>query len=71
MANIIFIPFNLLAIALYWFNFWLRMRRAPGDNPPIVLSSVGIGLIIILGWLGREMVYRRGAAVKQPSAQSI
>jgi hypothetical protein len=44
---------------------------APGDDPPIVLSSVGIGLIIILGWLGREMVYRLGAAVKQPPDQSI
>src|SRR5205809_2309605 len=62
---------NLLAVALYCVNFWLRMQRAPGDNLPIVLSAIGVGLIIISGWLGGEMVYVRGVAVKQPPDQSI
>lgn len=62
---------NLLAVALYCVNFWLRMHRAPGDNLPIVLSVIGVVLITISGWLGGELVYVRGVAVKQPSDQSI
>jgi uncharacterized membrane protein len=62
---------NLLAVFLYCVNFWLRMHRAPGDNLPIVLSVIGIVLIIILGWLGGELVYVRGVAVKQPPDQSV
>jgi Predicted membrane protein (DUF2231) len=49
---------NLLAVALYCVNFWLRMHRAPGDNLPIVLSVIGIVLIISSGWLGGELVLR-------------
>src|SRR5437763_16156689 len=62
---------NLLAVLLYCVNFWLRMQRPPGDNLPIVLSAIGIVLIIISGWLGGELVYVRGVAVKQPPDQSI
>jgi uncharacterized membrane protein len=62
---------NLLAVGLYCVNFWLRMQRPPGDNLPIILSAIGIVLIIISGWLGGEMVYVRGVAVKQPPDQSI
>jgi uncharacterized membrane protein len=62
---------NLFAVAVYCVNFWLRMHRSPGDNLPIVLSVAGVVLIIISGWLGGEMVYVRGVAVKQPPDQSI
>ena len=62
---------NLLAVALYCFNFWVRMHRPPGDNLPILLSAIGIVLIIISGWLGGELVYVRGVAVKQPPNASI
>ena len=62
---------NLLAVALYCLNFWLRTQRAPGDNLPIVLSIIGVLFIIVSGWLGGELVYVRGVAVKQPPDQSI
>jgi uncharacterized membrane protein len=62
---------NLLAVALYCVNFWLRMRRAPGDNLPITLSVVGVLLILISGWLGGELVYVRGVGVKEPPDQSV
>ena len=62
---------NLLAVALYCFNFWVLMHRPPGDNLPILLSAIGIVLIIISGWLGGELVYVRGVAVKQPPDASI
>jgi uncharacterized membrane protein len=57
---------NLSAVGLYSVNFWLRLHREPGDNLPIILSAIGIGLIIISGWLGGHMVYVRGVAVRQP-----
>ena len=62
---------NLFAAALYCVNFWLRMHRAPGDNLPIILSVAGVVLITISGWLGGELVYVRGVAVKQPPDQSV
>lgn len=61
---------NLAAVMLYAVNFRLRMHRSPGDNLPIMLSVVGIALITISGWLGGELVYVRGVAVKQPPDQS-
>ena len=62
---------NLLAVSLYCVNFWLRMHRAPGDNLPITLSVIGVVFILISGWLGGELVYVRGVAVKQPPDQSV
>jgi uncharacterized membrane protein len=47
------------------------MHRAPGDNFPIVLSVIGVGLIKISGSLGSELVYVRDVAVKQPPDQNI
>ena len=62
---------NLLAVVLYCVNFWLRQHRTPGDNLPIALSVIGIVFIIISGWLGGELVYVRGVAVKQPPDQTL
>ena len=62
---------NLAAVGLYCVNLWLRLHREPGEALPIILSVIGVGLIIISGWLGAEMVYVRGVAVKQPPDQSV
>jgi uncharacterized membrane protein len=62
---------NLLAVALYCVNWWLRTQRAPGDNLPIILSVIGVVFITISGWLGGELIYVRGVAVKQPPDESI
>ena len=62
---------NLLAVAVFAVDFWLRMSRPAGENIPIVLSVVGVILIMITGYLGGEMVYVRGVAVKEPPDQSV
>ncbi len=62
---------NLLAVVLYCGNFWLPMDRAPGDTLPIALCVGGVVLIVISGWLGGELVYVCGVAVKQPPDQGI
>ena len=45
---------NLLAVALYCVNFWLRLHRAPGDNLPLLLSIIGVGMIVISGLARRR-----------------
>ena len=62
---------NLPAVGLYCVNFWLRMHRTPGDSLPIMLSVIGIIFITISGWLGGELIYVRGVAVREPPDQSI
>jgi uncharacterized membrane protein len=55
---------NLLAVAGFAVNLWLRTRAAPGAGLPIALSVIGIVLIGVSGWLGGEMVYVHGVAVE-------
>jgi uncharacterized membrane protein len=62
---------NLLAVVVFAVDFWLRFSRPPADNVPFILSIVGVILIFITGYLGGELVYVRGVAVKQPPDQSV
>jgi uncharacterized membrane protein len=51
---------NLIIVALFAVNLWMRTRVASDALTPFVLSIVAIGLLLVSGWLGWEMVYRRG-----------
>jgi uncharacterized membrane protein len=62
---------NLLAVGVFAVGFWLRMSRPAGDNVPIRLSVMGVVQIILNCYLGGEMVYVRGVAVKEPPDQSV
>jgi uncharacterized membrane protein len=55
---------NLLAVAGFAVNLWLRTRTAPGASLPIALSVIGVVLIGVSGWLGGEMVYVHAVAVE-------
>lgn len=55
---------NLVVVALFAINLWLRTVAPPGVDPPIWLSAIGVGLMGISGWLGGEMVYVHGVAVE-------
>jgi uncharacterized membrane protein len=55
---------NLLAVALFAVNLWLRTGSAPSTKLPLALSVIGIILIGFSGWLGGEMVYVHGVAVE-------
>lgn len=61
---------NLVAVALFAMNLWIRTVAAPRANPPFWLSVIGIVLLAISGWLGGEMVYVHGVAVEQQSSVS-
>ena len=55
---------NLLVVLLFVASWFLR-RPAP-DSPgalPLVLSIVGVGIALITGWMGGEMVDRLGVGV--------
>jgi uncharacterized membrane protein len=55
---------NATAIVIFAINLWSRLHFAEGSKLPVLLSLVGVGLIGFGGWLGGEMVYVKGMAVK-------
>jgi len=63
---------NLIVVALYAANIWLRWETGGVGGWPLVLSLVAVFLLAISGWLGGELVYVHGVAVeKTPSAPTI
>ena len=61
---------NVIALIVFAIDFYLRTSsgaRWTGDSftIPLVLSILGIVLIAISGWLGGEMVYVHGVAVRE------
>ena len=55
---------NLLIVALYAVNLWLRTRTAPGESLPLWFSVAGIALLGVSGWLGGELVFVHGVGVE-------
>jgi len=55
---------NLVVVAMFAVNVWLRTMSAPGATLPIALSVVAVVLLGISGWLGGEMVYIHGVSVE-------
>ncbi len=54
---------NLLVVALYAANLWIRHGAPPDATNPVWLSAGSLVLLVISGWLGGEMVYVHGVAV--------
>ena len=57
---------NLLVVALFAINFWLRMDAPANPGKLVWLSLIAVGLLTISGWLGGKMVYEHGIAVDTP-----
>lgn len=57
--------FNVIALVLFIWNFFLREPGAPVAGFPFFLSIVGVLLILVSGWLGGHMVYVHGMAVDE------
>lgn len=57
---------NVVVVSLFAVS-WLVRRDAPTDPGalPIVLSAIGVGLALISGWLGGELVGRLGVGVSE------
>ena len=58
---------NLVVVALYLINFWMRMEPPHTPGKLVWLSLISVGLLAISGWLGGKMVFEHGVAVDTPS----
>jgi uncharacterized membrane protein len=54
---------NLIVVALFICNAWMR-HNAPQDlKVPMILSTIAILMLVVSGWLGGKMVYEAGVGV--------
>jgi uncharacterized membrane protein len=60
---------NLIAVAIFALNFYLRIGNPAGATLPILLSVTGVLFIAVSGWLGGELVYVHGMGVQQQSGR--
>jgi uncharacterized membrane protein len=58
---------NLIVVALYAVNAWMRTEGPAGLSTPFLLSIVAILLLSVSGWLGGELVYRHGVGIDRQS----
>lgn len=58
---------NLIAVAIFALNFYLRIGSTADAPLPIFLSVAGVLVIAVSSWLGGEMVYVHGMGVQQQS----
>lgn len=54
---------NLVAVALYAVNIWLRAGSTTNTGTPLLLSVAGVALLAVSGWLGGKMVHEYGVGV--------
>jgi uncharacterized membrane protein len=54
---------NLTVVVLFIVNAWMRHAEAAVAGTPIVMSAIGLGLLVVSGWLGGKMVYEAGVGV--------
>src|SRR5439155_19270184 len=59
--GIIHMVINLLVVALYVVNLFLR-GGSPADTLCVILSVIGVALLGISGWLGGELVHHYGVS---------
>lgn len=56
---------NVTVLVLFVVNFWLRSDTEAPISGLIWLSGISVALLAVSGWLGGELVYRRGVAVEK------
>jgi uncharacterized membrane protein len=61
---------NLVAVALFAINIWMRANGSGNTGTPLVLSIIAIAILAVSGWLGGAMVHEHGVGVDvSPSDQ--
>jgi uncharacterized membrane protein len=58
---------NLLVVAIYACNAWMRHGDTNDTQVPFMLSVLTICLLLVSGWLGGKLVFQRGVGVEPPS----
>jgi len=54
---------NLLVVAIYVCNAWMRHGNPASLKVPMTLSLVTILMLLVSGWLGGKMVFEAGVGV--------
>ena len=54
---------NLVAVALFAIDIWMRANGSGNTGIPLVLSIVAIAMLAVSGWLGGAMVHEHGVGV--------
>ena len=54
---------NLVVVLIEAFNWYRRYSGGMADSTGTVLSAAAVLLMLVTGWLGWEMVYRRRVAI--------
>ncbi|HEX3057712.1 MAG TPA: DUF2231 domain-containing protein [Usitatibacter sp.] len=54
---------NLLVVAIYVCNAWLRSGNPQSLKLPMLLSLITVLLLLVSGWLGGKMVFEAGVGV--------
>ena len=60
---------NLVAVAIFAIDWWLRLRHATDARTTTILSFVGVIFISISGWLGGTLVHRYRVSVEERNLQ--
>jgi uncharacterized membrane protein len=61
---VVHMSINLVVVALYIVNAWLRHGQdVTVGGTPLLLSVVAILMLVVSGWLGGKMVYLAGVGV--------
>jgi uncharacterized membrane protein len=63
--GIVHMVVNLVAVALYAVNLYIRSQQGYSTTTGTALSVIGVGLLSLSGWLGGELVYIYGVAVDE------
>lgn len=59
---------NLVVVALYAVNIWMRMSSNTNTGTPLLLSVIAVALLAVSGWLGGKMVHEHGVGVDVSSS---
>ena len=54
---------NLIIVGLFVANLVLRTMGNAATGLPFVLSIIAVGLLLVSGWFGWELIYRQGVAI--------
>lgn len=62
---------NLVAVALFAVNVWMRANGSGNTGTPLVLSVIAIAILAVSGWLGGAMVHEHGVGVDVSSGDRL
>ena len=60
---------NLLVVAIYICNAWIRHGNPQDLKLPIILSAVTVLMLLFSGWLGGKLVFEGGVGVNDGASR--